>query len=106
MRGWGDTLQKRGHASTNSRGPRLAMRNRYLMTIKNDSLHHFLIDLPFILMAELPRTAYAAVTNPKVLLGMLDLARTWPSAKRKRRLIRDRLAVDDSDIRHWFVGRW
>jgi GT2 family glycosyltransferase len=102
-RGWGDTLRQKGHAPRNSIGPRLALRNRYLMAAKNDVWHHFLADLPLIFAAELPRLAYAAAARPAVLLGLLDLARTLPSALRKRRQIQHRRTVSDSAIRHWFV---
>jgi GT2 family glycosyltransferase len=103
-RGWGDTLRKRGHAAGTSRGPRLALRNRYLMAIKNDALVYLVADLPFILAAELPRLAYAALRAPGALLGVVDLLRAWPSALRKRRLIRSQRTVDDAIIRRWFVA--
>jgi hypothetical protein len=109
VRGAGDTLRKRGHAHRGrarkeSRGPRLALRNRYLMTVKNDTWSHFWADCPSILAAELPRLAYAAVTMPAVLLGLVDLARTWPSALRKRRVLLGRKTVDDATVRRWFVA--
>jgi GT2 family glycosyltransferase len=103
IRGWGDTLRRRGHAQKSSFGPRLALRNRYLMSIKNDAASHFLADLPRIASAELPRLAYAAVTVPGTLLGLYDLIRLWPSAVRKRRRIRSRRTVDDAAIRRWFA---
>ena len=43
-----------GRAGKSPRGPRLALRNRYLMAIKNDAGVHLLKDLPRILMAEIP----------------------------------------------------
>jgi len=101
-RGWGDTLRKRGHATPSVSGPRLALRNRYLMTIKNDAAAHFLRDLPHILAAELPRLAYAALTRPRILLGLVDLARAWPAAIKKRREIRRRRTVDEATVRRWF----
>jgi GT2 family glycosyltransferase len=103
-RGWGDTLRKRGHAAKNGRGPRLALRNRYLMAIKNDAWGYLLADVPLILAAELPRLAYAAVAAPQMLLGVLDLARAWPAALRKRRRIRRWRTVDDVDVRRWFLA--
>lgn len=103
VRGWGDTLRKKGHAAKDSRGPRLALRNRYLMMLKNDAWRYVVADLPWILAAELPRLLYAALTMPGVLLGLLDLARAWPAMRRKRRLVRSRRTVDDALIRRWFV---
>jgi len=103
-RGWGDTLRKKGHTAKDSGGPRLALRNRYLMIVKNDALSYFLADLPRILAAELPRLAYAALAAPEVLLGIPDLIRAWPSALRKRQQIRSRRTVDDAVVRRWFVA--
>jgi GT2 family glycosyltransferase len=102
-RGGGDTLRKQGRAAKSSTGPRLALRNRYLMTIKNDSLVHFLADLPSILAAELPRLGYAAVTRPRILLGILDLVRAVPSAWAKRRQVQCRRTVDPASLRGWFI---
>ncbi|MCX7683043.1 MAG: glycosyltransferase family 2 protein [Anaerolineae bacterium] len=104
VRGWGDTLRKRGHAAKESRGPRLALRNRYLMTLKNDAWRYVMADLPWILAAELPRLLYAALTVPGALLGLFDLARAWPAALRKRRAVRSRRTIDDALIRRWFVA--
>ena len=104
-RGRGDTLRQKGRAAKGSRGPRLALRNRYLMALKNDRTAYFLADLPLILAAELPRLGYAAVTRPAVLLGLLDLARALPGGWRKRRLVRGRRSVDDAALRRWFLGR-
>jgi GT2 family glycosyltransferase len=103
VRGWGDTVRKRGHARKGSGGPRLSLRNRYLMTIKNDAWQHTVRDLPHILATELPRLGYLAFAQPETLLGLYDLARAWPSAVRKRRQIRHRQRVKDADLRHWFV---
>lgn len=103
-RGWGDTLRQRGRAARNSRGPRLALRNRYLVAFKNDAWRYFLADLPRILAAELPRLFYAALTMPGALLGLWDLARAWPKMLHKRRYIRGRRTVDDALVRRWFVN--
>jgi GT2 family glycosyltransferase len=102
-RGGGDTLRKRGRAAKGAQGPRLALRNRYLMTIKNDSLGHFARDLPLILAAEVPRLAYAALTRPGVLLGLVDLLRAVPQARRKRRSIQARRTADEAELRRWFL---
>ena len=104
VRGWGDALRLKGHAPKESTGPRLALRNRYLMTVKNDRLIDFLVDLPRILAAEVPRLGYAAVTRPAVLLGLWDLIRALPSALRKRRLIQERRTVDPESVRRWFTA--
>lgn len=104
VRGWGDTLRKGEQTARNPLGPRLALRNRYLMTIKNDTWRYTLLDLPWILGAELPRLAYAAVKAPGALLGLLDLLKIGSSALRKRKHLRARQTVDDATIRRWFVA--
>ena len=104
-RGWGDRLRGVGRAAKSSSGPRLALRNRYLMTAKNDRVTDFLVDLPLILASELPRLAYAAVTKPRVLLGLVDLARALPVALKKRRTIQARRSADGSQVRSWFLTR-
>ena len=100
VRGKGDTL-KNGRG----RGPRLALRNRYLMVIKNDTPGSFLRDLPWIAAAELPRLAYATLMNPGVWLGWIDLWRAIPAALQKRRQIRSRRLVDDRELRRWLLAR-
>lgn len=103
-RGWGDTLRKPGREAKSAVGPRLALRNRYLMIAKNDVPQSFFCDSPRILAAELPRLGYAAATQPRVLLGLLDLARALPRALRQRRLIHKRRTVDEAGIRKWFIA--
>jgi len=103
VRGWGDTLNRqRGEKSA---GPRLALRNRYLMMLKNDAWYYSLIDLPWILSAEIPRLAYMAVKRPSALLGLLDIARLAPAALRKRRKIRAARQVPDAELRRYFLRR-
>ena len=93
-----------GRAQKSSRAIRLALRNRFLMVVKNDSLAHFLRDLPLILAAEVPRLAYTALTTPRALLGLVDLVRELPAALAKRRKMHLRWRVDQTAIRHWFVA--
>jgi GT2 family glycosyltransferase len=103
-RGLGDSLRKPGRARKSSLGPRLALRNRYAMTVKNDGLRYVAGDLPTILGSELVRLAYATLTRPAVLLGLCDLARILPRAVQKRRFVRGRALVGDSEIRRWFIA--
>lgn len=103
-RGWGETLRKRGRTAKDAIGPRLALRNRYLMAAKNDRVAHFLADFPLILVAELPRLAYIAVTRPQILLAIPDLASTLPSAWAKKRQMRPRQLAEASTVRRWFVA--
>lgn len=102
VRGWGDTLRKRRASIKKDSGPRLALRNRYLMAVKNDALKYFLIDFPMIFIMELPRLFYMAVLSPETLKGLKDLGLGWKSALKKRKVIRNRRTVDDITLRSWF----
>lgn len=101
VRGWGDSLRKQ--RKRNPTGPRLAFRNRYLMSLKNDRLSNFLVDLPFILASEVPRLLYAAVTMPSVLLGVLDFLELSGTIMRKRRQLWQKAGVKESDLHPWFI---
>jgi GT2 family glycosyltransferase len=102
VRGWGDTLRKRKDPNKDNYGPRLALRNRYLMTVKNDTLKYFLFDFPMILITELPRLFYMAIYAPENLMGMKDFVFGIKSALNKRKLIRKRRIIDDATLRSWF----
>jgi GT2 family glycosyltransferase len=103
-RGWGDTLRKRRVAGQDARGVRLALRNRYLMTLKNDSFRYIATDLPLMLACETLRLAYATVKAPGALLGITDLLRAWPAALHDRKLVRSRRTVSDRAIRRWITA--
>ncbi len=102
VRGWGDTLHKKGSSIRSDSGPRLALRNRYLMVVKNDNLKYFLLDLPLIFFKEVPRLIYMAIFTPESLKGLKDFQLGYKSALNKRKLIRKRRTVDDTTLRPWF----
>jgi GT2 family glycosyltransferase len=103
VRGWGDTLRKRNNSAKDNYGPRLALRNRYLMILKNDSLINFLIDLPLIILAELPRLFYMAIFAPDALMGLWDFISGIDSALKKRQMNWERISIDYRNIRSWFL---
>lgn len=103
-RGWGDTLRKgSGRAGA---GPRLALRNRYLMSLKNDAVRYLLLDMPGTKLCEIPRLAYMLLFRPAALLGLVDIFRLLPAMLRKRRTIRARQTVPDRALRGWFTRDW
>lgn len=102
IRGYGDTLRKR--RKKNDYGPRLALRNRYLMILKNDEFTSFLHDLPFIFLPELPRLLFLALLSPRSLLGIIDFIRIFPATWEKRKKIQGARRTLKSEIRHWFYG--
>lgn len=101
VRGWGDTLFKASQRS--SLGPRLALRNRYLMILKNDSWFSFLHDSPWILWAEIPRLLVMALARPKALLGLVDFLRLAPSILRKRARLSPKYNLQAVGVRNWFL---
>ncbi|UCE00344.1 MAG: glycosyltransferase family 2 protein [Chloroflexota bacterium] len=105
VRGWGDTLRKRRQSIGVDLGPRLALRNRYWMIVKNDNLRYFLLDFPLIFVTELPRLFYMALFAPEGLLGIRDFFLGYRSSIEKRKLIREKQTVDDDSLRSWFNPR-
>jgi hypothetical protein len=101
VRGWGDSLRKQ--RKKDPLGPRLALRNRYLMSLKNDRLSNFLADLPLIVSAELPRLLYAAICMPSVLLGVLDFMALFGTMVQKRRALWQKVGVKESNLRTWLI---
>lgn len=103
VRGRGDALCKPGHAPKDSINLARSWRNRYLMTLKNDAAPHFWLDLPRILLSELPRLAYMALFVPRALRGIVGLAQAWRVARDKRRVVQERRRVPPSAVRRWFT---
>jgi GT2 family glycosyltransferase len=101
-RGWGDTLRKNPRNEYGV-GPRLALRNRYLMVIKNDSVQSFLLDAPLIFLAEIPRLFYMVFFNRDALAGIVDFFRLAPKAREKRKIIQSQRTVNDYELRGWFT---
>jgi lipopolysaccharide/colanic/teichoic acid biosynthesis glycosyltransferase len=97
VRGWGDTLRKQ--REKNAAGPRLALRNRYLMTVKNDSFTSFITDVPLILATELPRLIFTAFSVPKALLGLWDIVHLLPSTWLKREHVQATRTIDTNVLR-------
>ena len=101
VRGWGDSLRKQ--RKKDPLGPRLALRNRYLMCLKNDRLSNFLADLPIIVSAELPRLLYAALYMPSVLLGIFDFLALFGTMVQKRRALWQKAGVKEINMRTWLM---
>lgn len=102
VRGWGDTLRKR--PTVKSSGPRLALRNHYLMILKNDSLRNFLRDAVHIIFSELPRLIYMLLVRRDSLEGIRDFFRLAPKARQKRKAIQARKTITDKEHRIWFIS--
>ncbi|PWB54478.1 MAG: glycosyltransferase family 2 protein [Anaerolineales bacterium] len=101
VRGWGDSLRKQ--RKKNPTGPRLALRNRYLMSVKNDRVSSFIIDFPIIFASEVPRLLYAAIYMPPVLLGIFDFFKLFQRMVQKRRYLWGKEMVKKSNFRPWIM---
>lgn len=100
VRGSGDTLRKQ--RTLNVLGPRLALRNRYLTTIKNDTSTSFIADIPIIFATEFIRFFYIVIRFPTALLGFWDIMLLLPSTWQKRKKIQKSRTVDNNLIRKRF----
>ncbi len=101
-RGGGDTLRKPSRAPKMAFAQRHAVKNRYLMMLKNDSLAGLLPALPRILIEDGTRLGYMAVRRPILLGAYLDVLRLLPRMLEKRQEIRRRRWVPDQALYRWF----
>jgi chorismate-pyruvate lyase len=74
-------------ARTPERVRLLSWRNQRLMQVKNDPIGDVLRNLPWIARREALSLGLLAVTDPRSLRVVLDLARQAPWALRKRRAL-------------------
>lgn len=87
VRGYGDTLYKQMNKGFRNVGTRLALKNRYLLIIKNDRFKDIWMYLPFILLMDTLRNFYLFFFYPRVLLGLIDVFRIMPKMIQKRKII-------------------
>jgi GT2 family glycosyltransferase len=71
-----------------------ALRNRYLLILKNDQFRHVLRDLPHILVYDLGILLYALLRERRSLAAYLDVIRLVPRMWHKRRQIQSNRRVD------------
>lgn len=80
-----------------------AVKNRYLMLVKNDLAAHFLLDLPLILVNEIPRLLYILLLAPSLAKGLLGFFRLLRPMLRKRKAIQERKVIPSSRMREWLT---
>ena len=73
---------------------RLQFRNRYLMWVKNETRKGLLHDLPRLLAYETAQLGYVLLRERYLLAGYADAWRALPGARRRRREIQARRAVE------------
>jgi GT2 family glycosyltransferase len=103
-RGGGDTLRRAFSAPKRRWVQAHALKNRYLMIMKNDLRDDLLRDLPWILRYDIPRLAYAALRAPGALAGLRTAWMMRPRMLHKREIIQARRRASLAEIRAWFLG--
>jgi len=101
VRGWGDTLHKKSDNVNRNFGARLAIKNRYLLIIKNERFKDIWPYLPIIFLMDSIRNFYLLFIYPRVLLGLYDLFRILPKIVQKRRIVNQK-RIQDLNIQKWF----
>lgn len=91
--------QRRGMSVTIRRH---ALKNRWLMAVKNEVAGTFLPDLPRILLYELQIFGYLLLKEQDALSAYIDFLRLLPQAIQWRRVIQQRVQTKKSDIYRWF----
>ena len=93
--------RRRGGAS----GLRHALKNRYLLMLRNDGLGAWLRDAWAILPLELVRPVDFLRAAPSALLGYLDVVRLLRRTLRERRQIRARVRIGPDEMGRWLLLR-
>lgn len=81
----------------------LAVRNRYLLMIKNEIPRHFFADIFSILLYEIGIFIYILFREPSSLYGYISVVKLFPRMLKKRRVIQSKRTVDWQSMRKWFV---
>jgi GT2 family glycosyltransferase len=81
-----------------------AMKNQWLMLLKNEDLPNFLRDFPFILGREALVVAHRLVFAPRSLVAVPKTLRILPETLRKRRVAKRSQAMKPGSLRGW-LGR-
>lgn len=82
---------------------RIAMRNRYFLIVKNDSVRDIIRDMFSILIYEMGILAYVLVREPTSLLAYMGVFTALPRMLEKRRVIQGSRRVDEMRMRQWFI---
>jgi GT2 family glycosyltransferase len=78
-----------------------ALKNQWLMLVKNEDLANLWRDFPFILSRELMVLGHNLVFSPKTLLAIPEFMKLLPPTLAKRRRIKKKQAVTAHEVRQW-----
>ena len=81
---------------------RHAIKNRWLMAVKNETLQTFLLDLPYILTYEMQIIAYLLLFEHDSLPAFIDFFKLLPRAVQWRKIIQPRARIPAREMRRWF----
>lgn len=101
-RGGGDTLRRRSNAPKLAFAQVHAVKNRYLMMLKNDTWASLVPALPAIIAGDLLRASYVLLCRPAVARAYREVWRLRGRALTKREITQARRRVSDRDMRRWF----
>jgi GT2 family glycosyltransferase len=109
-RGLGSTpylsAPRRFHRNQQAKSPFVrvhAMKNQWLMLVKNEDAYNLARDFPYILAREAAVLAHTAVFAPRALAAIPLTLRALPQALAKRRAIKRTQAVTPTAVRRWIV---
>ncbi|HIC90266.1 MAG TPA: glycosyltransferase family 2 protein, partial [Anaerolineae bacterium] len=103
VRSAADRVRRAPPGGINRIAQRHALKNRYLMLLKNDTVADLVRDWPWIIGRDLPRLTYLAFRSPWVLAGLADAWRLRQRMWCKRRVIQSRRTVPPARIRRWLM---
>jgi glycosyltransferase involved in cell wall biosynthesis/GT2 family glycosyltransferase len=82
-----------------------AMKNQWLMLLKNEDAHNFVRDFPFIFGRESLVVAHNLFTAPRTLVAIPMTLKAVPSTLRKRRIAKANQTMDPRALRRWLSIR-
>ena len=80
---------------------RHAMKNQWLLLLKNEDAYNFIRDAPFIIAREVSVLGHSLVFSPRSLKAIPMTIRILPETLRKRRAAKRRQRMDASALRRW-----
>jgi GT2 family glycosyltransferase len=80
---------------------RHAMKNQWLLLLKNEDMYNFIRDAPFIIARELAVLGHSLVFSPRTLKAIPMNIRILPETLGKRRAAKARQRMDAAALRRW-----
>ena len=79
-----------------------AMKNQWLVLLKNEDMYNFIRDVPFIASREVMVLVHNLIFAPRALRAVPVTIRILPETLRKRRVAKARQRMDARALRRWF----